>query len=212
MVNESEVLRICPTVHTQNVSANYIKLIILDKVRIILTIFFICSAFVSNLLGQQIEIKKWKEELIYSINHEVVKQVEKSCLVDSTAWKHHFERELENYPIEKALNRITEISKKLSRGECIIFELFYPMVGFDPEEGYETTIYVKNRKRIKDVEIYDESLLEFRPHEGNYNHINKRIKYKSDCYGTGYHMITVFNRDLAIEKINIALSIEIKMK
>lgn len=185
----------------------------LKRKETILLIIIFWAVRLSNLFGQQVELEIWKDELIKSIHKEVVAQVEKGCLEGSTVWwKSHFESQLQYFPIELSLNRVTDISKELKKGEYIILELFYPFVGFDPETGYETCLYLKKRKRIRKAEIYNETVQGFKPLIGNHKYFNKRMKSKSDCYGTGYLFITAFDKDLKIKKMHIALSIEMKMK
>ncbi|MFK8104746.1 MAG: hypothetical protein AB8G15_19665 [Saprospiraceae bacterium] len=162
----------------------------------------------SNLLSQTIVIEEWRAALTTVINEEVNKQVEKGCLSDSLAHQKFYQNELAYFPIEKALKRVAEISQGLKRREHIVFELFYPIVGFDPETGYNTYIYTKKRWKKIVGETYDSASGKFQAGGTSRKYISKRLKSKSDCYGTGYSFITIFDKDLKIKKIKVGLSLE----
>ncbi len=175
------------------------------KKLILIVILFLGSA---DVFSQEIELEAWKAELTTVINAEVNKQAEKGCFSDSLASQQFFQYELSYFPIEQALKRVAELSKDLKRKDCIIFELYYPLVGFDPETGYNTYIYTKKRWKKTVGETYDPASGTFQVSKDSYKYIFKRLKGKSDCYGTGYSFITVFNGDLEIKKIKVLLSIE----
>lgn len=163
-------------------------------------------------LGQETIIKNWKIAATTQIDLEVVRQVEKKCLQDSSACKKFYLKELDYFPIEKSFDRMTELTGIISKREFILFELFYPFVGFDPKEGYTTRLCVMKKRRIKSIEVYNESNREFEPVSNKIlaKSIQRSLDAKSDCYGTGYSIITVFDKNMEIVKFKIVLSIEIK--
>ncbi len=156
------------------------------------------------------EIEKWKSALASKIEIETIKQVEKGCVKNSASRKNFYLNELEYFPIEKTFNKMAELSKDLNKKETIIFQLYYPIVGFDPEIGYNTNIYVKKRRRIIEVQAYDEELKQFKRSIESHKYIFKMLKRKSDCYGTGYSFITVFDENMEISDIKVIASMELK--
>jgi len=171
---------------------------------LLLSIFCIFSI---SLFSQEIE--RWKMVLIPEINLETNKQVNKGCLKDSIAWQKFYQNELQYFPIEKAFDRIKELSKDLKRKESIILELYYPIVGFDPETGYTTNLYVNKRRRIRKLELYDQELKDFKESIGKHKYIVRRLKTESDCYGTGYSFITIFDMKMKISDVKVTLSLEL---
>lgn len=173
--------------------------------------FLLLSAFciISISLFSQ-EIEKWKDALASEIEIETIKQVEKGCVKNSDSRKNFYLNELEYFPIEKAFDKITELSKDLNKKKTIIFQLYYPIVGFDPEIGYNTSIYVKKRRRIIEVQAYDEESKQFKRSTENHKYIFKMLKRKSDCYGTGYSFITVFDKNMDIIDVKVIASMELK--
>jgi len=170
----------------------------------------ITCIFPVNLFSQESYMEKWENALVLKIDVETVKQAQKGCLVNSKSWKEFYKNELEYFPIRKAFERIEYLSKNLDRKESIIFELYYPIVGFDPEIGYETNLYVKKRRKIIKIETYDDSIQDFKRGTASHKYISKRLKRKSDCYGTGYLFITVFDENMEVSDVNVILSMELK--
>lgn len=178
-------------------------------------LLFIALFLAFNAWTQHTRVREWETQVFAAIEKEATGHFPKNCRQEH----YHssisfFQKELQYFPIPASFQELDDLIRKnnFKTKDKLILRLFYPMVGFDPLEGYVTDIIIKRRNRHAEFREYDEETQAFRPVHGKFKILKKQLKNSSDCYGTGYTFITVFDYHLNIETIKVTLAIEPRMR
>ncbi len=112
---------------------------------------FVLLLLLSNALpgkSQPPVIDRWKTALIEAIQQEIDLHLKTSCKQSHYHSSiQFFENELQFFAIEQAFVALQVLaeSEQLSQTDYFALRLYYPVVGFDPEIGYETDIIIKKK-------------------------------------------------------------------
>lgn len=133
---------------------------------------------------------------------DVKKCIEADLLKDDRICEHnktlksdqikYYENELQFYPLSKAIDRIIDLHRnnKLSNLDTIGFIFYYPLVGFDPQNGYVFSSEIHGPSREKAIwSGYDFETEEFKEKFITRNELQKKLEYyeslENGC-GDGY--------------------------
>jgi len=168
---------------------------------------------VSNITFAQVTPQQWTTKLLSAIQIEIDNHFEKHCEQEH----YHssisfFKSELTYFPIVKAFEHLDSIrtNNRIKKRDRFYLRLYYPAVGFDPETGYQTDIVWKRKCRKLKIWDYrvDEKVFQKEQTKRKQRKVN--MDMSSDCYGTGYYLITAFDADLNVIAIETVLALELQ--
>ena len=175
---------------------------------------FFCLFFIPiySCIAQDINLKTITTATEKAVQHEIDNHFKINCPEVKTSTQVRFyNSELQFFAIEEAFQEIKSLKKsnRIRKRDFIYLVLYYPIVGFDPETGYTTQIFLKQKFRkntFKEFSI-EEKRFKGKPFKSKY--LKRLTNAKSECYHTGYLLLFKFDRDLKIVNTKAALSISL---
>lgn len=182
-----------------------------------LFITFIVSCHINREVDRRDTMEAFNKEVIDCLKKVIKSKEINSCPnYDKDKLLEFYENELSFFAINEVLNELQKLTfdLKLQKAtDTIVVVLFYPMVGFDPQVGYETEYYlIRDNLEEGIYGVFDKEKISFEKFQISNLKVKDTIRYykkiKSGCE-TGYLILYYMSPDFKPIDCHVAIGIDL---